>query len=397
MAGDKKSGDPESNRPSGEKAERSERSNLGTVRKDAFLTVVVDMATSIGRAGVTQAAAAISYYSLFSLFPLVLFLVVIFSYFVDVAAVKELILDLLGTIGPGVDTIIVENIQGIFEKRATTSITAALTLLWSGSGAFSSMIQNVHNAWPESKGRGFLVNRALAITGILFTILILGTLLIFSFINDLFDWARMIPILRYAVVRWIFAFLTRYFLPFLLLYLVLYMLYRYIPAVEVDRSAARISSFSAIGILTLFTKFFSAFLISPFNKYDAVYGSVTVIIILLLYIYVMAYIVLCGAHLCAAITHYRRKRSAAKSSLLRSGPSLSGRDGAKSGPAAAKKETRAQRAAASFRGWVRDRRLGGCEFEKRWIDRLVRLRQSDAWQKFVTVVKNICSSLFRWK
>ena len=142
----------------------------------------------------------------------------------------------------------------------------------------------------------------------------------------------------------------------------------------------------------LFTKFFSAFLISPFNKYDAVYGSVTVIIILLLYIYVMAYIVLCGAHLCAAITHYRRKRGAAKSSLLRSGPSLSGRDGAKSGLAAVKKETRAQRAAASLRGWVRDRRFGGREFEKRWIDRLVRLRQSDAWQKFVTVVKNICSS-----
>ena len=93
MAGDKKPVDPESNRPSGEKAERSERSNLGTVRKDAFLTVIVDMATSIGHAGVTQAAAAISYYSLFSLFPLVLFLVVIFSYFVDVAAVKELSVD----------------------------------------------------------------------------------------------------------------------------------------------------------------------------------------------------------------------------------------------------------------------------------------------------------------
>ncbi len=396
MAGDKKPVDPESNRSSGEKAERSERSNLGTVRKDAFLTVVVDMATSVGRAGVTQAAAAISYYSLFSLFPLVLFLVVIFSYFVDVAAVKELILDLLGTIGSGVDTIIVENIQGIFEKRATTSITAALTLLWSGSGAFSSIIQNVHNAWPESKGRGFLVNRALAITGILFTVLILGTLLIFSIINDLFDWVRMVPILRYAVVRWVFAFLTGYLLPFLLMYLVLYMLYRYIPAVEVDRSAARISSFIAIGMLTLFTKFFSAFLISPFNKYDAVYGSVTVIIILLLYIYVMAYIVLCGAHLCAAITHYRRKRGAAKSGLLRSSSPLSGRNGVKS-RSAVKKETRAQRAAASLRGWVRDRRFGGREFEKRWIDRLVRLRQSDAWQKFVTVVKNICSSLFRWK
>lgn len=163
-----------------------------------------------------------------------------------------------------------------------------------------------------------------------------------------------------------------------------------------DRSAARISSFIAIGMLTLFTKFFSAFLISPFNKYDAVYGSVTVIIILLLYIYVMAYIVLCGAHLCAAITHYRRKRGAAKSGLLRSSPPLSGRNGVKS-RSAVKKETRAQRAAASLRAWVRDRRFGGREFEKRWIDRLVRLRQSDAWQKFVTVVKNICSSLFRWK
>ncbi len=366
------------------KSDPTERSKRGTVRKDAFLTVIVDMVTSIGRADVPQAAAAISYYSLFSLFPLLLFLVVFFSYFVDVAAVQNFFYGLFETFGPGIHTIIVENIQGIFENRASTSITAALTFLWSGSGAFSSIIKNVHNAWPESRGRGVLINRALAIFGILFTGLILGAILIVSLLDDLFDWERMIPILRYDAIRWLFGFLFRYMLPLLLFYLILYMFYRFIPATAVDREAARISSLSAIGIMTIFTRIFSAFLISPFNKYDAVYGSVTVIILLLLFIFVAAFIILCGAHLCAAITHYRRKREAANP--RKPDPSVG----------SAKKENGKSRP-SRLRSWLRGRRRSGNDFEKRWIGRIDAFRTSDAWIKFSTAVKNIFSSLFRWK
>ena len=366
------------------KSDPTERSKRGTVRKDAFLTVIVDTVTSIGRAGVPQAAAAISYYSLFSLFPLLLFLVVFFSYFIDVTTIQNFFYGLFETFGPGIHTIIVENIQGIFENRASTSITAALTFLWSGSGAFSSIIKNVHNAWPESRGRGVLINRALAIFGILFTGLILGAILIVSLLDDLFDWERMIPILRYDVIRWLFGFLFRHTLPLLLFYLILYMFYRFIPAAAVDREAARISSLSAIGIMTIFTRIFSAFLISPFNKYDAVYGSVTVIILLLLFIFVAAFIILCGAHLCAAITHYRRKREAANprkpDPFVGSGKKENGR----SRP-------------SWLRSWLRGRRRSGNDFEKRWIGRIDALRTSDAWIKFSTAVKNIFSSLFRWK
>lgn len=366
------------------KSDPTERSNRGTVRKDAFLTVIVDMVTSIGRADVPQAAAAISYYSLFSLFPLLLFLVVIFSYFVDVAAVQNFFYELFEAFGPGINTIIVENIQGIFENRASTSITAALTFLWSGSGAFSSIIKNVHNAWPESRGRGVLINRALAIFGILFTGLILGSILIISLLNDLFDWIRIIPILRFGAVRWIFGFLFRYALPLLLFYLILYMFYRFIPAAEVDRAAARISSLTAIGIMMIFMRIFSAFLISPFNKYDAVYGSVTVIILLLLIIFVAAFIILCGAHLCAAITHYRRKREAAnprKPELIAGGKEKKNKDSRPSW----------------LRSWIRGRRRSGNDFEKRWIGRLDLIRASDVWIRFSTAVKNIFSNLFRWK
>lgn len=294
-------------------SELAERSNRNTVRRDAVLTVVVDMVTSILRADIMQAAAAISYYSLFSLFPLTLFLVVIFTYFADVTDVQEFIYDFLGTIGPGANTIIVENLQSIFEARASTSITAALTLLWSGSGAFSSVIKNVHKAWPESKGRGVLVNRALAIVGIFFTMLLLGGVLTLSILNGLFAWERVFPILEYSFVRWIFSFSLRYLLTFVLLYLVLVLVYRFIPAVPVDRAASRWSAVIAIFVMASFTRLFSAFIFSPFNKYDAVYGSVTVLITFLLYIFVMAYILLCGAHLTAAITHYKQKRDASRS------------------------------------------------------------------------------------
>lgn len=381
-----------------EQAKRAERSRRVTVGKDAFLTVIVDMFTSISRADVAQAAAAISYYSLFSLFPMLLFVIIFLSYFVDIATAQEVVYDFLGTIGPWLNTIIIENIQGIFEKRASTSITAALTLLWSGSGAFSSIIKNIHNAWPESRGRGILVNRALAIIGILLAVLVLAAVLFVSLLNDLFDWNVIIPILRYPIVSWLFSALLNFVLPLALLYLVLYLLYRYIPAVAVDRSAARIASLIVTILLILFSQAFSAFLVSPFNKYDAVYGSVTVIITLLLFIYISAFLILCGGHLTAAITHYRLKWT-------------TGETESKPVPEPQKKSSPKKKATASVqpieraynettgrvRRWVRERRREDGSFFQRCIAKIDAMRRSEKWQQTKNAAANLLSNLFRWK
>ena len=53
-------------------------------RADAFLAVIVDSLTSMFNNNPGQAAASIAYYFLFSVFPLFLFVVIIFIVFINI-------------------------------------------------------------------------------------------------------------------------------------------------------------------------------------------------------------------------------------------------------------------------------------------------------------------------
>ena len=287
---------------------RSEDENTKTIRKDAILSVIIDAFSSLMRAKPTQAASSISYYSLFSIFPLILFIVVVLSFFLEYTVIQKEIILLFSTIIPGSETFIIENLQNILSNRTTTSITATITLLWSGSGAFNGIISNIHLAWPESKGRGYFVNRFFAIIGIILIILSLVSLTVvalslnFSEIFSLFD----IHVSNF--LRILLDIVLKYILPVLLLYAAFYLLYHKVPTVEVDQQAAKIGAWVTSLTWRIFTTLFGIFILSPLNKYDLVYGSVTTIILLLLYIFICALIILFSAHLVAAITHYKIKK-----------------------------------------------------------------------------------------
>jgi len=159
---------------------QAELENKKAIRKDAILSTIIDAFSSLIRTRPTQAAASISYYALFSVFPLILFVVVILSYFIEFTVIQKEIILLLENIIPGSETYVIENLQNILNNRTSTSIAASITLLWSSSRAFNGIISNIHRAWPESKGRGYFVNRFFAILGIIAIIVFLVALTVFS-------------------------------------------------------------------------------------------------------------------------------------------------------------------------------------------------------------------------
>ncbi len=291
-----------------EKQSHDEQQAQKAPKWDAFLAVVVDSFNSLSNNLPAQAAASIAYYFLFSIFPLFLFIVIFLSYFLDFNYVQTELTDFIQGIIPGAEVLINQNLQSMLDNRTSTSIVATVSLLWSGSGIIDSIISNVQKAWPESKMRGVFINRVLAVAMIMIAIILIAGIMVFSFVFDLSGALAFFNIELTPAISFIIRIFSNYILPLAFLYMAAFALYYLIPTAKVDRKAARISSAIFAVAWRLFTFFFGEYLLSPLNRYDLLYGSVTVIVLLLLYIYFSALIILYCAHLTAAITHYRQRR-----------------------------------------------------------------------------------------
>lgn len=288
----------------------------GSRGPDAFLAVMVDSLTSMFNNIPGQAAASIAYYFLFSIFPLFLFVVIVLSYFLDINLIQEELIRFVQEMIPGAEVLITENLQSLLANRGSNSILASVSLLWSGSGMISSLISNVQRAYPETNRRGYFINRAMAIIFIILAIILIAGVMVFSLVFNISDALAFFNIKLTRSIQIMINIFSGYVIPILFLYIAAFVLYYMVPTAKVDRGAARISSFLFAVIWRAFTYLFGSYVLSPMNRYDLVYGSVTVIALLLLYIYFSAFIIIYFAHLTAAITHYRQRRAG----LLASAP-----------------------------------------------------------------------------
>ena len=285
------------------------RTVSGTRSFDAILAVTIDSITSLFNNNPAQAAASIGYYFLFSAFPLFLFIVIVLSYFLDIRYVQQELARIVQDFFPGAEVLIYQNLQTVLANRGSTSILASVSLLWSGSGMINGIIFNIQKAFPETNTRGYFINRAFAIIAILLIIFIVAGLLIFSLVFNVSDALASFNITITKSVSTLINIFSSYVLPILFLYIFGFVLYYLVPTAKVDRPAARIAALLFAVVWRMYSMVFGKYILSPMNRYDLIYGSVTVIVLLLLFIYFSAFIIIYPAHLAAAITHYKQRRA----------------------------------------------------------------------------------------
>lgn len=102
-----------------------------------------------------QWAAAIAYYSLLSLFPLLLAMVAIAAYFVDQQWVIERATQWLGQYLPRGAVEIEGVIQEAIEARGSVGLLSILALLWSGTRVFGVMTMALNIAYDVDESYGF--------------------------------------------------------------------------------------------------------------------------------------------------------------------------------------------------------------------------------------------------
>lgn len=255
---------------------------------------------SFGQAGGARGAAGMAYYTLFSFFPLLIVLVTIVSYFVDSVEASARVTQLVISVIPVSQSFVEVNIARILIVRGSVGLLSLLVFFWSGSNAFSMMVHHITNAWPEQERRSFFQKRLFGLAMVIFLILLLFILMLSSTVlNALVKFRDTIPGLDLLFNSWLWHFGAKtlyWVVPFLFFY----SLYRIIPMGRVPIKAAGFSAVCITIAWRVSSMGFQWYLASGFARYEVIFGSLSAVVAILLWIYISSVILFFGAHICAA-------------------------------------------------------------------------------------------------
>lgn len=278
-----------------------------------ILGIVVDTARSFHHARAPEGAAAIAYYALLSLFPLLFFLVAIGSSILKNQQVQQQVLTFVTESLPTARDLVEKNIEHMLEIQGTVGLVGTIGLVWTATAVFNALTHNINRAWRDAGTHNFLRGRlmALVIAGSL-----IGLLLILSlFVITIFNLLAQLTIPLLGDVSFFTSLLGRVLtqlIPWLLTYLVFLLLYWWVPNTKVRWSEANWGALVAASAWEVNRSGFIWYLNSGLARYQLIYGSLGAVVALILWIYLSSLIVLFGAHLSAAIAHHLRPKDQKK-------------------------------------------------------------------------------------
>ncbi len=264
---------------------------------------------SIGADNLGMIAAGAAFYMLLALFPALATLVSVYGLAADRASVESLV-DLSRVVLPPEANAILADELGrlVGAPSGGLSATAALSFLftlWSAHNGATALLSAVTVAYRTPETRSVVLFNLIAFAFTLGAILfIIAALVLVAVLPAVIDLLPMPAALRdwLALLRW----------PLLgaLVMAGMAALYRFGPPRA--ESQWRCVLWGALGATVLWVAMslgFSAY-VRQFASYDKTYGSLGAVVVLLMWFYLSAYIVLLGAEVNAEIAH-RPGRSAA--------------------------------------------------------------------------------------
>jgi membrane protein len=247
-------------------------------------------------------AAQLAYYFFLALFPALLFLVALLS-FIPITGLLEGITSMLSRVAPGeVLSIIQDQILKIAHGQNGGLLTLGmLGTIWSMSSGINAIIDTLNQAYDIQEGRPWWKVKAIAVglTLALAVFIVISLVLVIAgptiaeklavqlHLGSTFAWT-------WKVVQWpvVFALVT----------LAIALIYYYAPDAEQEWIWITPGSVLAT-VLWLAISLAFKFYIANFTAYNATYGTIGGVIVLMLWFYVSSLAVLVGAELNAEIEH----------------------------------------------------------------------------------------------
>jgi membrane protein len=247
-------------------------------------------------------AAQLAYYFFFALFPALLFLLALASYFPVETLIDDMFRTLGGVVPPEVLAILTDQIKKISEGEQTGLLTLGmLATLWSSSAAMTAIIDTLNSAYDVQEGRPWWKVRLVAIgltVGVALFILISFALVLIgpkaaeliadrTFLGPAFEWT-------WKILQWP--------LVFALASSGIALVYFFAPDVEQDWIWLTPGSLFATTIWLLSSLGFKYY-VTNMGAYVETYGAIGGVMVLMLWFYISGLAILFGAEMNAEIEH----------------------------------------------------------------------------------------------
>ncbi|MGN6161739.1 MAG: YihY/virulence factor BrkB family protein [Marmoricola sp.] len=254
-------------------------------------------------------AAGVAFYAFTALFPTMIAVVLLYGLVSNPAEAQRQMSHLSGTIPSGAVTLLTTQLQALTStSHASLGLGLVVSLmlaLWSASGGVGNVITTLNIAYGAKETRGWIQRKALALgltaAAIVFVVVAIGLLAV---VPPLLD-----HLVHSALLQWLFGAL-RWILLIGAMGLALAVLYRVAP----NREEAEIRWVSpgaelATVVWIVGSIGFSLYA-GHFGSYNKTYGALAGVVVLLIWLWLTAYVVLLGAAINAETEHQATDPSA---------------------------------------------------------------------------------------
>ena len=253
-----------------------------------------------------QLAAAISYYALFSLFPLALAIIFGLSFFLGPDSIEELA-QRAAEQAPVSKRTVSDVLTGTLNSRGIAGFAGIIGLLWAGTAVFGAIRTGINATWGITKPRPFSQERLIDISlmlgaAILMLVSIFSTAVLAYFkeilgfitsethVNPDLIWDRLASLI-----------------PPTLSFLVFMGIYWFLPNTRVRIIEALPGAIAATLAFEIVKNLF-VWYVRNYSIFTTIYGSVGSIVALLTWVYLSAVILLFGSLITSRFAAYRAQK-----------------------------------------------------------------------------------------
>jgi membrane protein len=239
-------------------------------------------------------SSAITFNLLICIVPLILLLLsLVGTYLYSARDVLDHIRNYLESLAPPLDPGIMRNILMITEDRQIVGILGIGGLIWTSTWVFSSLRTALNAIFQVEKGRGIVRGKAIDLLMILLAgIFLLMSMTLTSAMTFVQGYQFRSPVDIAPFVQWV----LRYIVPYFFTYWMFFLIYKIIPNKKIrPKPALQAALFTSL--LWEVTKQLFGWYVSHLGRFSMVYGSLSTIAILFLWIYYSSAILLLGGEI----------------------------------------------------------------------------------------------------
>ena len=256
-----------------------------------------------------QSAAAIAFHIVFSLIPLSTVLLAALGFLLRDPDQRRRVLEYVLTALPlRSDAIVHDSILGLSQRSGTLTVIGLLGLVWAASGLFGAIRVAFNVAWGVQSNRRYIADKwfdivAVIAVGILLTISLVGTVMI----HILQTLSRMPSGAMLPQSFQILFTALGLVVPAAVSFVLFLLLYRYIPSVKHSLEEVWPGALLAAMLFELAKHGFALY-VSHLSSYQAMYGALGAVMLIMLWAQISALILLLGAEVAAQYSSMKRER-----------------------------------------------------------------------------------------